>query len=158
MMYLCEIKPSWSWSWSWSWFTINGRQRCVTCFTGECFTNDPRALQNILSNFVYYQNRTFYENFKLKLCTCAWAHGQSEILSINVISGMVYFREVILVSSRNISETTPNKHVKASGYLRVITNTETLHRSPETIKLIDTATIWKHAYQRSRPHKASRLN
>ena len=32
---------------------------------------------------------------------------QLEILTINVISGIVYFREIILESSRNVSETTP---------------------------------------------------
>ena len=32
---------------------------------------------------------------------------QIEILTINVISGVVYFRENILGSSRNVSETTP---------------------------------------------------
>ena len=31
---------------------------------------------------------------------------QLEILTINVISGIVYFREIILESSRNVSETT----------------------------------------------------
>ena len=33
---------------------------------------------------------------------------QLEILSINVISGIVYFREIILDSSWNVSETTPS--------------------------------------------------
>ena len=32
---------------------------------------------------------------------------QLEILTINVITDIVYFREIILESSRNISETTP---------------------------------------------------
>ena len=32
---------------------------------------------------------------------------QLEILTINVISGIVYFREISLKSSRNVSETTP---------------------------------------------------
>ena len=40
-----------------------------------------------------------------------WAHTctnfQLEILAINVISGIVYFREIILESSWNVSETTP---------------------------------------------------
>ena len=40
-----------------------------------CFTNVSRALQNILSKFVYCRNRTSYENFKLKLCTRAQSHG-----------------------------------------------------------------------------------
>ena len=81
--------------------------------TGGCFTNVSRALQNILSKFVYCRSRTSYENFKLKLCTCAQSHAlgtrtkfQLEILTINVISGIVYFREIILESSRNVSETT----------------------------------------------------
>ena len=81
---------------------------------GVCFTNVSRALQNILSKFVYYKNRTSYDNFKLKLCTCAQSHAlgtrrksQLEILSINVNYGIVYFREIILESSRNVSEKTP---------------------------------------------------
>ena len=80
---------------------------------GGCFTNALRALQNIVSKFVYSRNHTYYENFKLKLCTCAQSHAlgtrskfQLEILIINVISGIVYFREVILESSPNVSETT----------------------------------------------------
>ena len=81
---------------------------------GGCFTNVSRALQGILSKFVYCRNRTSYENFKLKLCTRAQSPAlgtrtkfQLEILTINVISGMVYFREIFLESSRNVSETTP---------------------------------------------------
>ena len=82
--------------------------------TGGCFTNVSRALQYNLSKFVYCRNRTSYENFKLKLCTCAQSHAlgtrtrfQHEILTINVISGIVYFRKIILESSRNVSEITP---------------------------------------------------
>ena len=80
---------------------------------GVCFTNVSRALQDILLKFVYCRNRSSYENFKLKLCTCAQSalgtrtHFQFEILTINVISSIVYFREIILESSRNVSETTP---------------------------------------------------
>ena len=81
---------------------------------GDCFTNVSRALQNILSKFVFCRIHTSYENFKLKLCTCAQSHAldtrtkfQLEILTINVISGIVYFRKIILGSSRNVSETTP---------------------------------------------------
>ena len=73
-----------------------------------------RALQNILSKFVYCRNCTSYENFKLKLCTCAQSHAlgtrtnfQLGILTINVISGIVYFHKIILESSWNVSETTP---------------------------------------------------
>ena len=81
---------------------------------GGCFTNVSRALQNILSKFVYRRNSACDQNFKLKLCTCAQSHALGtrtkfpfEILIINVISGVVYFREIILESSRNVSETTP---------------------------------------------------
>ena len=56
----------------------------------------------------------FYEVFKLKLCTCARSHAlgtrtkfQLEILNMNVIFGIAYFREIILKSSRNVSETAP---------------------------------------------------
>ena len=82
--------------------------------TGGCFTNVSRALQNILSKFVYRRNRTSWENFKLKLCMCAQSHAlgthtkfRLEIRTLNVISSIVDFREIILESSRNVSETTP---------------------------------------------------
>ena len=35
-----------------------------------CLINVSRALQDILSKFVYCRNPTSYENFTLKLCTC----------------------------------------------------------------------------------------
>ena len=45
---------------------------------------------------------------------CAQSHAlgtrtkfQLEILTTNVISGILYFRKIILESSRNVSETTP---------------------------------------------------
>ena len=78
------------------------------------FTNVSQALQNILSKCVYRRNSTCDDNFKLKLCMCAQSRAlgtrtkfQLEILPINVISGVVYFREIILASSRNGGETTP---------------------------------------------------
>ena len=77
--------------------------------SGGCFTNVSRALQQILSKFVYCTNSTCDENFKLKLCTYALdtrIKFQLEILTVNVISGVVYFREITLESSRNVSETT----------------------------------------------------
>ena len=81
---------------------------------GGCFTNVSRALQNILSIFVCCRNRTSYENFQLKLCSCAQSHAlgtrtkfQFEIMTLNMITGIVYFREIILESSRNVSETIP---------------------------------------------------
>ena len=70
--------------------------------------------RSILSKIVYCRNRTFYENFKLKLCGYAQNQAlgtptkfQQEILTINMISGIVYSREIVLVSSRDVSETTP---------------------------------------------------
>ena len=80
------------------------------CDPGSCFTNVLRALQNILSKFVYCRNHTSYENFKLKLCMCAQSHAlgtkfQLEILTVNVISGIWYFCGIILDSSWDISET-----------------------------------------------------
>ena len=81
---------------------------------GGCSTNVSRALQNILSKFVFFRNSTCDENVKLKICMCAKSHAlgthtkfQLEILNINVISGVMYFCEIILESSRNVSETTP---------------------------------------------------
>ena len=51
---------------------------------------------------MYCRNRTSYENFKLKLCTRAQSHAlgtrakfQLGIPTINVVSGIVYFREII---------------------------------------------------------------
>ena len=73
----------------------------------RCFTNVSRALQNNYSKFMSCRNPTSYENFKLKICTCAQSRAfgtrakfQPEMLTINVISGIVYFRKIILESSR----------------------------------------------------------
>ena len=81
---------------------------------GVVFTNISRTFQNIISKFVCCRNRTSCDHFKLKLCLCAQSHAlvtrtkfQLEILTINVITGIVYFCEIILKSSRNVSETTP---------------------------------------------------
>ena len=64
----------------------------------ECFTNISRALQNILSKFVFYRNQASYKNFKLKLYKCAQSMAlgtltkfQLWIPTINVISGIVYY-------------------------------------------------------------------
>ena len=78
------------------------------------FTNILWARQDILSKIVYSINHTSYDNFKLKLCKCAQSHAlgtstklQLEIINKNMNSGIVYFCEIILESSRNICETTP---------------------------------------------------
>ena len=70
----------------------------LTRKTGGTFNNVSRALQSILSEFVYCRNRNPYANSKLKLCTCAQSHAlgtrtyfQLEILTIDVICRIVYF-------------------------------------------------------------------
>ena len=94
---------------------------------GGCFTNVSRALQDMLSKFVYCGNRTSYENVKLKLCTCAQSHAlgtrakfQLGIITINIVSGIVYFREIILDSARNVSETTPRHASRQMCHARVV--------------------------------------
>ena len=83
---------------------------------GVAFTNVSGARQNIISKFVYCRNHVFQENVKLKLCAFAQndvlgarTKFQIEILTINMISGIVYFHEIILENSRNVSETTPQE-------------------------------------------------
>ena len=74
-----------------------------------------RELSKIFSRHLCItESHTFDENFKLKLCTWAQSYAlgtrtkfQHKILTINVISGIVYFRDIILESSRTLSETTP---------------------------------------------------
>ena len=81
---------------------------------GGRFTNVSRALQNNLAKINNARNYIYGENSKLKLCTCAQSMAlgtptkfQLEILIRSVISAIHKFRENILESSRNISETTP---------------------------------------------------
>ena len=87
------------------WIMYDSACLCYTdSISGGCFTNVTQALQDILLKFVYSRNCTSYENFKLKLCM--YAQNQLEILSINVVSGTVYFQEIILERLQNIIETT----------------------------------------------------
>ena len=91
-------------------------------YSGGCFTIVLRALQNILSKFVCGRNRTSHENFKLKLYVypkpgfghtykvSAWN------FTINMMSGIVYFRKIILENSQNISETTPRFQQQKGPY------------------------------------------
>ena len=46
----------------------------VVHLQGGCFTYFSRVLKIILSKFVYCRNRNYYENLKLKVCTCAQSH------------------------------------------------------------------------------------
>ena len=77
---------------------------CRWCLpTALFFTNFSRALQNILSKFLYCRSRFSYENFKLQLILCVCrklCFGHTPKVSawnftINVISGVAYFREII---------------------------------------------------------------
>ena len=116
--------------------------------TGGCFTNVSRALQKILSKFVYCTSSTCDENFKLKLCTCAQSlalgtrtNFRIEILTINVISGVVYFRENILGSSRNVNETAPRVPGEASS--RCQAAGKMLDRGVHPIEIIQNSTQFK---------------
>ena len=73
-----------------------------------------RALRNNLAKMYNARNHFYAENFNLKFCTCAQSIAldtrtkfQIEILIRNTISAIHKFRENILESSRNVSETTP---------------------------------------------------
>ena len=81
--------------------------------TGGCFTNVSRALQNNLAKIYDASNHIYGENFKLKLCMCAQSMAlgtrtkfQLEMLIGSAISATHKFRDNILESSRNVSETT----------------------------------------------------
>ena len=81
---------------------------------GGCFTNVSWPLQNNLANIHNTRNHIYGENFQLKLCMCAQSivlgtrtKFQLEILIRSMISAIHKFRENILESSRNVSETTP---------------------------------------------------
>ena len=79
---------------------------------GGCFTNVLQALQNNLAKTYNAKNHIYGENFKLKLCMCAQSIDLGtrtkfplEILIRSKISVMYKFRENILESSQNVSET-----------------------------------------------------
>ena len=82
--------------------------------TGGCFIKVSRALQNNLAKIHNARDHLYGENFKLKLCTCAQSMAlgthtkfQLEILIRSTVSAIHKFRENILESSRNLSETSP---------------------------------------------------
>ena len=96
----------------------------IKCQEGS-FTNVSRGLQNFLSKLLYCKNRTFPENCKLKLCMCGKRHAMGtrtkfhlDVCIINVISGIVYFREIILEGSRDVSETTQESGVCFATIIR----------------------------------------
>ena len=78
--------------------------------------HDLSLLKYILLKFVNCRNCTTYKNSKPKLIMCTQSHAlgthtkfQLEILTINVISGIVYFCEIFLESLWKISETNPRR-------------------------------------------------
>ena len=105
----------------------------------------------------YCGNHTSCENFKLKLCTCAQSCAlgtrmkfQLEILTINVISRIVYFRRIILQSPRNICETTVwtlyDQHVWNANVLSVTFNSySAFERQFHPYH----HTVWNHGIQQS---------
>ena len=79
-----------------------------------CFTNVSRALHNYLAKIYNTRNHIYVENFKLKLCTCAQSYAfgtctkfQLELLIRSTISAIHKFRQNILESLQNVSETSP---------------------------------------------------
>ena len=95
----------------------------------ECLVSSPRHSQE----FLYCRILTSYENLKLKLCTCSQSHALRtrtkfplEILTINVIPGIVYFHEIILESLWNISKTTPNMTLMLSALVWFCLHMETM--------------------------------
>ena len=109
-------------------YQIKAARQCPTRYRDMiyCTQRDSLRCQEIVSltiiklskifslKFVYCRNRTFYENFNLELCSYAQSHALDtlamaylEIVTINMFFDFVHFREIILKSSRNVSETTP---------------------------------------------------
>ena len=90
---------------------------------GGCLIDISRALQNILLKFVYSWNPTSYMRISNWNFVCVhnawpWAYIQSfslkSSLYINMISGIVYFCNIILKSSQKVSEATPRALIKTS--------------------------------------------
>ena len=89
-----------------------------------CYTNVSRALENILSKFCIGEFILLME-ISSWISTCVMqSHAlgsctkfQPEIPTINLISGVVYFHETILESSRSVSGTTPSPKHKQSHSL-----------------------------------------
>ena len=79
-----------------------------------CFTDVSPDLINNLAKIYSARNNIYAENLKLKLCTCTQGHAlgtrtkfQLEILIRSTILVIYRFRENVLESSRNVSETPP---------------------------------------------------
>ena len=86
-------------------------------------------LQNNHAKIHNARNPIYSENSKLKLCMCAQSMAlgtrtkfQLEILIRNTISAIHKFRENILESSRNVSETTPWLLMSFSEPTKIVAN------------------------------------
>ena len=86
--------------------------RLYVSIHGGCLTNVSRVIQNSLAKIYNARNHIYSENFELKLCTCAQSMAlgtctkfQLETPKTSTISVTRKFRENILESSRNVSET-----------------------------------------------------
>ena len=93
--------------------------------SGGCFTNLSQTLQNNLAKIHNARSHIYDENFKLKLCMCAQSMAlgirhtkfQLEILIGSTIFAIHKFRENILESTQNVSETTPGlNEMSLMGY------------------------------------------
>ena len=107
---LCRVSRHWN---SLAWLINHGPRGCCT--------NVSRALQGILSKFMYFTNCTSCEKFMLKFCTCAQSHAlgtrtkfQLEILIINGISGIVYFRKIICRARETFVKPPPERNSQRS--------------------------------------------
>ena len=97
---------------------------------------------------VVYWNRTPHENLKPTFCTCAQRYHlgtrtkfQLEILTINVISGIAYFRDMIFERSRNVSETTSRTSEVSRNGIKKVYHNKTIQGANHTHALGYTAWI-----------------
>ena len=82
---------------------------------------------------------------RISSCVCAQSMAlgprtkfQLEILTINVISSIVYFRKIILESSRNVSETT-HRYMVLKGLSMITPNKQFL----SLIRSVTAVSIWQ---------------
>ena len=116
--------------------------------SGGSFTNVSRALQRNLAKIHNAKIPIYGENFKLKLCTCAQSMAlgthtkfQLEILIRSTIFAIHKFREKVLESSRNVSETT--SRVSAAMVL-IQFSWNVLASAPEELRLARACTVYGH--------------
>ena len=101
----------------------------------KCFASSPKYSLEIYvvqkSHFLWaFQAETLF--VCPKPCFGTRTKFQLEILTINVITGIVYFREIILESSLNVSETTPRILCTCSSNMTSNTLARTCHTCMES--------------------------